>query len=150
MKEKNLTHTKILIVVSRFNEAITNSLRKSAEKCLVQNGIKSENIDVIEVPGAFEIPIAMKLGLSRKKYTAGLAIGAVIRGATPHFDFVAKESIAGVMRVSLETGTIISMGILTTNTEEQALERTGIKFTNKGWETAQTAIEMIQTLNVVK
>lgn len=146
--QANFTKSKVLIVVSRFNEAITRSLLESAKSCLEQNGFHSDNIEVVQVPGALEIPIALKISLSRSKYHFALALGAVIRGATPHFDMVAKESIAGVMKVSLETNTIIPIGILTTDNAEQALERTGIKHTNKGWEAAQTAIDLVNTLKV--
>lgn len=137
---------KILIVVSRFNEAITMSLLTSAKRCLEKKGILTNNIEVLEVPGALEIPLALKISLKKKEYHAALALGAVIRGNTPHFDYVANLSLSGVQQVSLETNTIIPIGILTTNNAEQALERTGIKYTNKGWEVAQTAIEMLEIL----
>ena len=133
---------KIGIVVARFNEFITSKLLGGAEDGLKRHGVSEENIDVFWVPGAFEIPlIAQKLAQS-KKYDAVITLGAVIRGATSHFDYVCNEVAKGVASASLSTGVPVIFGILTTESIEQAIERAGTKAGNKGWDAAVSAIEM--------
>jgi len=135
---------KFAIIVSRFNDFITGKLLEGAVDALVRHGAKEEDIDVIKVPGAFEIPLTAKKVASKGSYSAVICLGTVIRGATPHFDYVAAEVSKGVASVSLETGVPIAFGVLTTDTIEQAVERAGTKSGNKGFDAAMTAIEMAQ------
>lgn len=131
---------KVAIVVSRFNDLVSKGLLGGAEDCLKRHGAKEANIDVIWVPGAFEIPlIAKKVA---KDYDAVICLGAVIRGGTPHFEYVASEAAKGVAKVSLDTGVPVIFGILTTDNLEQALERAGAKPGNKGFAAALSAIEL--------
>jgi len=131
---------KVGIVVSRFNEMVSKGLLDGAMDCLNRHGAKDTNVDVIKVPGAFEIPmVAKKIA---KDYDAVICLGAVIRGATPHFDYVAGEAAKGVAQVSLDTGIPVIFGILTTDNLEQALERAGAKPGNKGFDAALSAIEL--------
>ena len=131
------------IVVSRFNEFITAKLLSGAVDELLRHGAKEENITVVWVPGAFEIPvIAKKLAVS-KKYASIITLGAVIKGSTPHFDYVSAEVSKGVAAVSLETGIPVIFGVLTTDNIEQAIERAGTKAGNKGSDAAKSAIEMV-------
>jgi 6,7-dimethyl-8-ribityllumazine synthase len=134
---------KIGIVVSRFNEFVTSRLLEGAVECLVGKGVKDKDIEVAHVPGAFEIPTAAKRMVERRKYDAILCLGAVIRGGTPHFEYVAGEAAKGVGKVALEASIPVLFGVLTTDNLEQAVERAGAKSGNKGWETALAAIEMI-------
>ena len=134
---------KVGIVVSRFNEFITGRLLEGAMDCLVRQGVKDEDIEVVHVPGAFEIPMTARRLVGKKKYDAILCLGAVIRGGTPHFEYVAGEAARGVGAVALEASIPILFGVLTTDNLEQATERAGAKAGNKGWETALAAIEMI-------
>jgi 6,7-dimethyl-8-ribityllumazine synthase len=134
------------IVVGRFNEFIGGKLLSGAIDGLVRHGVDENNIEVAWVPGAYEIPlVAKKMALS-KKYDAVITLGAVIRGSTPHFDFVANEVSKGVASVSLESNIPVIFGVLTTDTIEQAIERAGTKAGNKGFEAAVTAIEMANLL----
>jgi 6,7-dimethyl-8-ribityllumazine synthase len=135
---------KFAIIVSRFNDFITGKLLDGAVDALVRHGAKDEDIDVIKVPGAFEIPFAAKKVAEKGSYNAVICLGTVIRGATPHFDYVAAEVSKGVASVSLDTGVPIAFGVLTTDTIEQAVERAGTKSGNKGFDAAVTAIEMAQ------
>ncbi|MBF0125811.1 MAG: 6,7-dimethyl-8-ribityllumazine synthase [Magnetococcales bacterium] len=137
------TGGRFAIIVSRFNSFITERLLEGAVDCLVRNGAEKKNLTILRVPGAFEIPLAAQKAARSGRYTGILCLGAVIRGATPHFDFVASEVSKGVASVSLESGIPIGFGVLTTDTVEQAIERAGSKGGNKGWETAHTVIEMI-------
>jgi len=140
--EGNLDASKLKfgIVVSRFNELVSKGLLGGAEDCLKRHGADEANIDVIWVPGAFEIPfVAKKIA---KDYDAVICLGAVIRGGTPHFEYVASESAKGIAKVSLDTGVPIIFGILTTDNLEQALERAGAKSGNKGFAAALSAIEL--------
>lgn len=131
---------KIGIVVSRFNELISKGLLSGAEDCLKRHGAKDANVDVVWVPGAFEIPlIAKKIA---KGYDAVICLGAVIRGGTPHFEYVASEASKGIAKVSLDTGVPVIFGLLTTDNLEQALERSGAKPGNKGFAAALAAIEL--------
>jgi 6,7-dimethyl-8-ribityllumazine synthase len=131
------------IVVSRFNDFITSRLVDGAVDALVRHGAKDKDIDVVKVPGAFEIPMTAKKMCAKKKYDAILCLGAVIRGATPHFNFVAGEAAKGVGTLAMESSIPVLFGILTTENLEQAIERAGAKSGNKGSETALAAIEMV-------
>ncbi|WP_029519903.1 6,7-dimethyl-8-ribityllumazine synthase [Persephonella sp. IF05-L8] len=135
------------IVVGRFNNLITEKLLEGAIDCIVRHGGSEDNITVIRVPGSFEIPLIAKKAAKSGKYDAVICLGAVIRGATPHFEYVAAEVTKGIALVSLETEVPVAYGILTTDTIEQAVERAGTKMGNKGFDAALTAIEMV---NVIK
>ena len=138
---------KIGIVVARFNEFITGKLLSGAEDAFLRHGGNSDNLDVVWTPGAFEIPLAAKKMAESGKYSAVVCLGAVIRGATSHFEMVANESAKGVATASLQTGVPIAYGILTTDTIEQAIERAGTKAGNKGSDAMVTAIEMGNLFN---
>lgn len=146
--EGNLTakNKKFGIVVSRFNELISTQLLSGAQDCLLRHECKNDNITVAWVPGSFEIPLVAKKMAQSSKYDAIICLGAVIRGGTPHFEYIASEVSKGVANVGLETGVPVIFGILTTDTIEQALERAGIKAGNKGWDAALSAIEMVNLL----
>ena len=135
---------KFAIIVSRFNDFITGKLLEGAVDGLLRHGVKEEDIEVIKVPGAFEIPLTARKVASKGSYNALICLGTVIRGATPHFDYVAAEVSKGVAAASMETGVPIAFGVLTTDTIEQAVERAGTKSGNKGFDAAMTAIEMAQ------
>ena len=130
------------IVIARFNEFISGKLLSGCLDGLKRHGVEDENLDVIWSPGAFEIPLLAKKMAMGKKYDAVICLGAVIRGATPHFDYVAAEVSKGVAHVGLETGVPVIFGVLTTDSIEQAIERAGTKAGNKGAEAALSAIEM--------
>jgi 6,7-dimethyl-8-ribityllumazine synthase len=134
------------IVVSRFNDFITGKLLEGAADALLRHGAKDEDITVVKVPGAFEIPLVARELANKKSFSAVICLGTVIRGATPHFEYVASEVSKGVAQASLESGVPISFGILTTDTIEQAVERAGTKSGNKGWDAALAAIEMARVL----
>ena len=136
------TDLKVGIVVARFNEFITSKLLGGAEDLLRRHGVKEEDITVLWVPGAFEIPLAAKKLADSGNYDAVITLGTVIRGATPHFDYVCSEVAKGVSTVSLQSGVPTIFGVLTTESIEQAIERAGTKAGNKGAEAAITAIEM--------
>ncbi|HWI64072.1 MAG TPA: 6,7-dimethyl-8-ribityllumazine synthase [Symbiobacteriaceae bacterium] len=135
------------IVISRFNEFITGKLLAGAQDAIRRHGGDEAQVDIAWVPGAFEIPLVAQKMATGGRYDAVICLGAVIRGSTPHFDFVASEATKGVAHAMLQTGTPIAFGILTTDTIEQAIERAGTKAGNKGFEAAVTAIEMA---NLVK
>jgi len=132
---------RFILVVSRFNDIITSRLEEGAKDCLVRHGVNPENLEVIRVPGAFEIPLAAAWAAEAKP-DGVICLGAVIRGGTPHFDYVAAEVSKGVASVSLERGLPVGFGVLTCDTLEQALERAGSKAGNKGWEAAVSVLEM--------
>ncbi|MGO9611615.1 MAG: 6,7-dimethyl-8-ribityllumazine synthase [Dissulfurispiraceae bacterium] len=134
------------IVVSRFNDFITSRLLDGAIDALTRHGVKEDSLEVVKVPGSFEIPLIAKKMALKGVYDAIICLGTVIRGATPHFDFIAAEVSKGIAITSLETGVPISFGIITSDTIEQAVERAGSKAGNKGWDAAMTAIEMAQVL----
>lgn len=144
------TGQKIGIIVSRFNSFIGERLLEGAVDSLIRHGADDKNIHVARVPGAFEIPLFAKKMAESGKYDALICLGAVIRGSTPHFDYVASEVSKGVAHVSLETGVPISFGVLTTDTIEQAVERAGTKAGNKGFDAAMTAIEAVNLIKVLK
>ncbi|MBZ4654395.1 MAG: ribH [Peptococcaceae bacterium] len=139
---------KIGIVVSRFNEFITNKLLGGAMDALIRHGVKETDIEVAWTPGAFEIPLVAKR-MTAKGYDAVICLGAVIRGATPHFEYVSAEVAKGVAQVSLASGVPVIFGVLTTDNIEQAVERAGTKAGNKGFEAAVSAIEMANLLKSI-
>jgi len=130
------------IVASRFNDFITARLLDGAVDALVRHGASDNDIEVVRVPGAYEIPLVAREMARSKKYGAVICLGAVIRGATPHFEYVSAEVSKGVAAVSLETGLLVVFDVLTTDSIEQAVERAGTKSGNKGWDAALSAIEM--------
>ncbi|MBU0559377.1 MAG: 6,7-dimethyl-8-ribityllumazine synthase [Bacteroidetes bacterium] len=137
------------LVVGRFNEFISKKLIDGALDCLIRHNGKEEDITLCWVPGSFEIPIAAKKMALSKKYDAIICLGAVIRGATPHFEYVASEVSKGIANVGLDTGIPVIYGIITSDSIEQAIERAGTKAGNKGWDAALSAIEMIDLLNKI-
>ncbi|MBL0713183.1 MAG: 6,7-dimethyl-8-ribityllumazine synthase [Desulfosarcina sp.] len=141
---------KFAIVVSRFNDFITEKLVSGALDALVRSGGRDEDIDLVRVPGAFEIPLMAKRMAAKGRYDAIICLGAVIRGSTPHFDYVSAEVSKGVAVVGLEGDLPIIFGILTTDTIEQAIERAGAKAGNKGWSAAMAAVEMANLMDVVE
>ena len=141
---------KFAIVVSRFNDFITDKLVGGAIDALVRSGTLDKDIDVVKVPGAFEIPLVAQKLADQKKHDAVICLGAVIRGATPHFDYVSAEVAKGVAAASMESGTPIIFGVLTTDTLEQAIERAGSKSGNKGWDAALAAVEMANLMGAVE
>lgn len=138
------------IVVGRFNSLITGKLLDGALDGLIRHGVADENIDVAWVPGSFEIPVAAKKLAQTGRYDAVLCLGAVIRGATPHFDYVAAEASKGIAALSLQTGVPVIFGVLTTDSIEQAIERAGTKAGNKGYDAAVSGIEMANLLRVIE
>ncbi len=139
---------RVAIVAGRFNEFITSKLVGGAVDALKRHGVEEENIDLVWVPGAFEIPLVSQK-LVKKDYDGVITLGAVIRGATPHFDYVSNEVTKGVASVSLESGKPVIFGVLTTNTIEEAIERAGTKAGNKGFEAGMTFIEMANLLGEI-
>jgi len=140
---------KYAIIVSRFNHFITDRLLEGTLDTLARHGISESNITILRVPGAFEMPIAAQRLASSKKYDAIIAVGAVIRGGTPHFDYVANECTKGLASVSLKFDIPISFGVLTVDNIEQAIERAGTKAGNKGAEAALSAIEMVNLFSTL-
>jgi 6,7-dimethyl-8-ribityllumazine synthase len=141
------TGLKFGVVVARFNELLSSRLLSGAQDALVRHGVAEGDIDVAWVPGAFEIPLVASRLATSDKYDAVIALGVVIRGGTPHFEYVSSEVAKGVAKVMLDTGTPVTFGVITADTIEQAVERAGTKAGNKGWEAAEGAIEMA---NLVK
>ncbi|KHD07182.1 6,7-dimethyl-8-ribityllumazine synthase [Candidatus Thiomargarita nelsonii] len=135
------------IVVGRFNSFVTESLLEGALDTLKRHGVTDDNITVVRIPGAYEMPLVAQRLATSGKYTAIIAIGAVIRGGTPHFDYVAGECSKGLATVSLQTNIPIAFGVLTVDSIEQAIERAGTKAGNKGADAALSAIEMVSLLN---
>ncbi|MDN5363635.1 MAG: 6,7-dimethyl-8-ribityllumazine synthase [Eubacteriales bacterium] len=141
---------KFALVVSRFNEFITSKLLSGAIDALTRHQVAEEDICVAWVPGAFEIPLVAKRLAERGDFDAVICLGAVIRGATPHFDYVAAEVAKGIAKVSLDTGVPVIFGVITADTLEQAIERAGTKAGNKGFEAAVSALEMASLLAVLE
>jgi len=137
------------IVVGRFNQFVVDSLVEGAVDALVRHGVDEDNITVIRVPGAYEIPLAAQAVAEKGNVDAIIALGAVIRGSTPHFDYVAGESASGLNKVQMDTGVPCAFGVLTVDTIEQAIERAGTKAGNKGAEAALVAIEMVSVLRQI-
>jgi 6,7-dimethyl-8-ribityllumazine synthase len=141
---------KFAIVISRFNEFITGKLLDGAKDALKRHGVNDIDIDIAWAPGSFEIPLVAKKLADTKKYDAIICLGAVIRGATPHFEYVANEVSKGIAKVGLETGIPIAYGIITADNLEQAIERAGTKAGNRGFDAAANAIEMANLLKGIK
>lgn len=137
------TGLKVAIVVARFNEFITGKLLTGAEDTLKRHGVQEDDVTIIWVPGAFEIPLTAQKLAEKGTYDAVITLGTVIRGATPHFDFVSNEVAKGVAQTGMQTGVPVIFGVLTTDTIEQAIERAGTKAGNKGSDAAVTAIELV-------
>ena len=137
------TGLKFAIVAARFNELITSKLVGGAIDGLIRHGVAEADVDIAWVPGSFEIPLAARKLAQSGRYDAVLCLGAVIRGATPHFDYVAGEAAKGIASAAMSTGVPIAFGVLTTDTIEQAVERAGTKAGNKGWDAATSAIELV-------
>lgn len=133
---------KFCVIVSRFNDFITSKLQDGALDALRRHGADEKDIEVVKVPGSFEIPLVAKKLAQKGTYNALICLGTVIRGATPHFEYVSAEVSKGIASASMETGVPIAFGIITSDTIEQAVERAGTKSGNKGWDAAITAIEM--------
>lgn len=140
---------KVGIAAARFNEFIVSKLISGAEDGLQRHGVNGEDIDLVWVPGAFELPLAAKKMAKSGKYDAVICLGAVIRGSTPHFDYVCAEVSKGVAQVSLDSGVPVIFGVVTTDSIEQAIERAGTKAGNKGFDAASTAIEMANLLKQI-
>lgn len=138
------------IVVSRWNQFVVNKLLDGALDALKRHGVDENNVSVAYCPGAFEIPLVAQRLAQTQKYDAIIALGAVIRGSTPHFDYIASEVTKGVAKINLDTGLPVILGVLTTDTIEQAIERAGSKGGNKGFEAAVSAIEMTSLLQNIK
>jgi 6,7-dimethyl-8-ribityllumazine synthase len=137
------------IVFSRFNDFITSKLLDGAKDALLRHGAEEDDLDVIKVPGSFEIPMVAKKMALKGKYNSIICLGTIIRGATPHFEYIAAEVSKGIASASMETGVPIAFGIITSDTLEQAVERAGTKSGNKGWDAAITAIEMAQLIKKI-
>ncbi len=137
------------VVVSRFNEFITKKLLDGAQDALLRHGVSEDDIDIAWVPGAFEIPLVASKLAQTKRYDAIICLGAVVRGATPHFEYIAAEVAKGIAKVGLDTGLPVSFGVITADTLEQAIERAGTKAGNKGFDAAVDAIEMANLLKNV-
>jgi len=134
------------LVVSRFNEFITKKLLEGAQDALCRHGVNEADIDIAWVPGSFEIPLVAKKLAQSKKYDAVICLSAVVRGGTPHFEYIATELTKGIAKVALETGLPVIYGVITADTLEQAIERAGTKMGNKGFQAAESAIEMANLL----
>ena len=137
---------KYVLLASRFNEFISNKLVEGAIDCLIRHGAEEKNISIVWVPGAFEIPLTAAKLVKSDKNNAVICLGAVIRGNTPHFDYVANEAAKGIAQVSVASGKPVIFGIITADSIEQAIERAGTKAGNKGWDAALSAIEMTNLL----
>jgi 6,7-dimethyl-8-ribityllumazine synthase len=141
---------KFAVIVSRFNDFITEKLLSGALDALVRSGTADGDIEVVRVPGAFEIPLVAKKMANTKRFDAVICLGAVIRGSTPHFDYVSAEVSKGIALVGMESGIPVIFGVITTDTIEQAIERAGSKAGNKGWSAAIDAVEMANLLEIIE
>lgn len=146
----NATGAKVAIIAGRFNSFVVDHLTSGAVDCLVRHGVSAADIDIMHAPGAFELPLLAQRVAAKKKYDAIIATGAVIRGGTPHFEYVAGECTKGLAQVSMQFDVPVAFGVLTVDTIEQAVERSGTKAGNKGVEAAMSAIEMINLLKGVE
>jgi 6,7-dimethyl-8-ribityllumazine synthase len=135
------------IVVSRTNSLVTERLLSGCLDGLLRHGVEDGTVDVIWVPGSYELPLVVKAVCAKKKHVAVIALGCVIRGGTPHFDYIAAETAKGIAQASLESGLPVAFGVLTCDNLEQALERAGAKGGNKGWEAALSALEMADLMD---
>ncbi len=141
---------KIAIVISRFNSFVVDRLYDGAIKGLEVNGVNKDAVTVVKVPGAFEIPVAVKTCLDRNEYDAVITLGAIIRGETPHFDFIANECTHGISELAMNSGVPVIFGVLTVDNTDQAMDRAGDEESNKGFEAASAAMEMIGVLKQIK
>lgn len=141
---------KFAIVVSRFNEFITGKLLDGAKDTLERHGVEEENITIVWVPGSFEIPVVLKKVAASRKYDALICLGAIIKGDTPHNEYIAAEASKGISQIALETGIPVAFGILTTDDLQQAIERAGTKSGNKGKQAAESALEMSNLMEQLK
>lgn len=141
---------RIAVVISRFNRAVTDNLLEGAREAVAKLGLLCGEEDVFAVPGAFELPLVAREAAGRDRYAGVVCLGAVIRGETPHFDYVCQEAAAGIARVSLETGKPVAFGVLTTDDTTQALERAGGAVGNKGYEAVVTVVETLAALERVR
>jgi len=141
---------KFALVVSRFNDFITEKLLSGALDALIRSGAADEDIEVVRVPGAFEIPLVAKKMAKTNRVDAVICLGAVIRGSTPHFDYISAEVSKGVALVGMESEIPVIFGVITTDTIEQAIERAGTKAGNKGWSAAVAAVEMANLFEIIK
>ena len=146
----NSSGLKVAVVAARFNELITSKLIGGADDCFIRHGGEAADLALVWVPGAYEIPMVAHKLAKLKKYDAIVCVGAVIRGSTPHFEYVSSEVAKGIASVSLETGVPVIFGVLTTDTIEQAIESAGTKAGNKGWDAMQAAIEMVNLYKTIK
>jgi 6,7-dimethyl-8-ribityllumazine synthase len=142
--------TRIAIVISRFNRAVTDNLLEGAREAVRKLGVQCDDEDVFSVPGAFELPLVAREAARSSRYGAVVCLGAVIRGETPHFEYVCQEAASGIARVSLETGKPVAFGVLTTDDTTQALERAGGAVGNKGYEAVATVVETLATIAKVR
>jgi 6,7-dimethyl-8-ribityllumazine synthase len=145
----NAEGKKFALIVSRFNDFITEKLLSGALDALLRNGAADQDIEVVRVPGAFEIPLLAKKMANTGRFHAVIGLGAVIRGATPHFDYVSAEVSKGIATVSIESEVPVIFGVITTDTIEQAIERAGTKAGNKGWSAAMDAVEMANLFEII-
>ncbi len=145
----NAKGKRFALVVSRFNDFITEKLLSGALDALLRCGAREEDLEIVKVPGSFEIPLAAKTLAESQKHHAVVCLGAVIRGATPHFDYVSAEVSKGIAQVGLESRVPVIFGVVTTDTLEQAIERAGTKAGNKGWHAAVTAVEMADLMEAL-
>jgi len=141
---------KFALVVSRFNDFVSDRLLAGALDALDRHGARDEDIDIVKVPGSFEIPLMAKKMVAKEKYNAVICLGAVIRGSTPHFEYVSSEVSKGIASIGLESGVPVIFGVVTTDTLEQAIERAGTKAGNKGWAAAVAAMEMANLVESVE
>jgi 6,7-dimethyl-8-ribityllumazine synthase len=144
------TGARFALVVSRFNDLLTGRLLEGAVDCLTRHGASDGDLTVVKVPGSWELPFVAERIAASGKYDAVVALGVLIRGATPHFDYIAAEAAKGLAQAAMETKVPVAFGVLTTDTLEQAIERAGSKAGNKGWQAAQAAIEMVQLYRALK
>lgn len=149
-KTMNGENLKIAIVTAEFNEFITSRLLDGAHKTLLKHGVKDDNIDLVYVPGAFELPLTAKTLAETDKYDSVITLGCVIRGSTTHYDYVCNEAAKGISHAGLSTGVPVIFGVITTENIEQAIDRAGAKVGNKGSEAAATAIEMASVIQSIK
>ena len=140
----------IVIVCARFNETVTQSLLKGAQGALQEHGVAASQIDVVWVPGSFELPLAAQQAAARNDVSAVICVGAVIRGETPHFEYVSQAAAMGILRASLDHHKPVTFGVLTTDTPEQAFQRAGGRVGNKGADAAHAAMEMIKVLEQIR
>ncbi|MCD6277928.1 6,7-dimethyl-8-ribityllumazine synthase [candidate division WOR-3 bacterium] len=138
---------RIAVVVSRFNSLVTEKLLDGALDCLIRHGVDEKKIDIVRVPGSFELPFVVKKVAEKGRYDGIVALSAVIRGDTPHFDYVATEVSKGIARLSLDLNLPIGFGVITADTEEQAIARAGMKQGNKGWDAAMSVLEVMNLLD---